>query len=122
MPAPLRAFNEADWQEWLLDGPDPAADAYVDMEAFYALPHPAEWVNGWVNGERRTSTVIVGIGDRPELVAHYRRMDAHKRWSAARVAWLKERGLPWLDTWIDDMRFEHLLRMQTPEHDREGDY
>lgn len=114
IPGPLREFNEADWQEWLLDGPDPAADAYaVPLEEWYAPPHPVEVEVFRGTGLPMTTRMeMVGIGDRPELVAVWRRVDAHKRWSHARIEWLKARGLPWLATWIDDVRAEHQLRVR----------
>jgi hypothetical protein len=88
MPVPLRSFVEADWQAWLLDGPDPGSESYKDGDssAFYAR-----------------------IAGRPELVACWRRRDAHQRWSAARCAWLKERGHDQLafNAWLDDLAYEH---------------
>jgi hypothetical protein len=86
LPAPLAEFCEADWSEWLLDGPDPGTEGYVDAERFYA-----------------------GLADRPAVAACWRRLDAHKRWSAARRAWLEAHGHPQLafDGWIDDIAYEH---------------
>jgi hypothetical protein len=122
-PAPLRTFHEADWQEWLLDGPDPAAHAYVDIDAFYALPHEITEVCGWVDSEQRTRTVMVGIGDRPDLVAHWRRIDAHHRWREARRAWLKAHGLHdlALHNWIEDIQYERrvLRHQKAPRRDIE---
>lgn len=110
LPVPLRRFDERDWQEWLLDGPDPAAEGLVvPLEEWYAAPHPVEQLAGWANGVQTWRTVMVGIGDRPELVTDWRRYHAHKRWSHARVAWLKAHDLPWLDAWLDDLRFEHRM-------------
>jgi hypothetical protein len=95
MPQPLREFAEADWQEWLLDGPDPAAEAFKDGDstAFYA-----------------------GIADRPELVAHHRLLDAHQRWIAARRGWLEEHvsADAGFDFWIDAIAEHH--RMRTRDH------
>jgi hypothetical protein len=110
MPAPLLEFGEADWREWLGDGPDPAAAGLaVPLAEWYALPHPVERVCGWVGGEQRTQTMMVGIGDRPHLVTRYRRLDAHRRWTAARRAWLEAHGFGQLavDWWIDDVSYEH---------------
>jgi hypothetical protein len=108
-PAPLRQFEPADWQEWLLDGPDPAQEGLlVPLQEWYAPPHPMEF-----DGFRGTGlpavpyTEMIGIGDRPEVVAAWRTYHAHKRWSAARIAWLKARGLPSLETWLEDVRYEH---------------
>jgi hypothetical protein len=107
-PAPLRAFEPDDWQEWLLDGPDPAQEGLiVPLQEWYAPPHPMQQSAGWVNGVERWHTVMVGIGDRPEVVAAWRTYHAHKRWSAARIAWLKTRGLPSLETWLEDVKYEH---------------
>jgi hypothetical protein len=94
-PVPLQRFVEADWQEWLLDGRDPGIEGYVDVDTFYA-----------------------GIADRPELVAAWRRLDAHQRWTAARRAWLEERGMRDLAIhyWIQDIQEEHrVLRAQIRE-------
>ena len=86
LPQPLATFAEADWQEWQLDGPDPAAAAYVDMAVFY----------------RR-------LEGKPEVAACWRRLDAHKRWTAARRTWLEAHGEHDLafDWWIDDVAYEH---------------
>jgi hypothetical protein len=95
MPQPLAEFNADDWQEWLLEGPDPAAEAFKDGDstAFYA-----------------------GIADRPELVAHWGRLDAHKRWYEARRAWLTEHvdAQAGFDFWIDAVAEHH--RMGTRDH------
>jgi hypothetical protein len=119
MPKPLQAFIEADWQEWMLEGPDPAADAYVDMEAFYALPHPVtRQVFRGTGLPAVTRTETVGIGDRPELVAYWRHLDAHRRWTAARRAWLEAAGHHDLafDTWLDDVSYRNrVLRPQFPD-------
>jgi hypothetical protein len=84
---------ESDWSEWLLDGPDPAAQAYKDGDstAFYA-----------------------GLADRPAVAAAWRRMDAHRRWTAARRAWLEAHGEHRLafDWWIDDIAYEHRVLRQ----------
>jgi hypothetical protein len=58
----------------------------------------------------------VGIGDRPELVAHHRLLDAHKRWTAARRSWLEEHcGFDaGFDFWIDAVAEHH--RMSTRGH------
>jgi hypothetical protein len=89
LPKPLQEFVDADWQEWLLDGPDPAASAYKDgdVERFYRL-----------HAHRG-----------PRWAATYRRLDAHKRWTAARRAWLEAHGHADLafDWWIDDVAYEH---------------
>jgi hypothetical protein len=86
-PQPLQEFVEADWQAWLLGGPDPAASAYVNLEGFYRAhaDKPPAWH------------------------AVYRRLDAHKRWTAARRAWLEANGHHDLafDWWIDDIAHEH---------------
>jgi hypothetical protein len=95
LPGPPQHFVEADWSEWLLDGPDPGAEGYVDMAAFYA-----------------------GIADRPKLVAAWRRLDAHRRWTAARRAWLEAQGMHQaaVDCWVDDIAAEHrVLRAQIRE-------
>jgi hypothetical protein len=117
MPAPLREFNPNDWQEWLLPGVDPAADAYaVPLEEWYAMPHETTRLAGYSNGERIVRPTTVGIGDRPELVTHYRRLDAHKRWTAARRAWLEEHVDPQagFDFWIDAVAEHH--RMSTRDY------
>jgi hypothetical protein len=100
-PIPLQRFIEADWQAWLLDGPDPAASAYADgdSERFYQLH-----------------------ADRPPAwhVIH-RRLDAHKRWTAARRSWLEAHGHPdlALDCWLDDVSYEHrVLRRELREASR----
>jgi hypothetical protein len=85
-PAPLLEFVEADWQQWLLDGPDPATVAYVDMAAFYRQ-----------------------LEAKPAVAACWRRLDAHRRWTAARRGWLEAHGQDRLafDWWIDDIAYEH---------------
>jgi len=92
MPQPLREFREADWSEWLLPGPDPAQEGRsVPLEEWYAMPHPVERevFRGTAVPVTR-EVVMVGIGDRPDLVAAHRRDDARKRWITARRAWLEE--------------------------------
>ena len=107
MPQPLVAFCEADWSEWLLDGPDPAqADLNVPLEEWYAPPHPVtREVFCGTGSPPQTQTTMVGIGDRPHLVAAYRRYDARRRWREAKRAWLEAHGHPDLafDAWIDDV-------------------
>lgn len=123
LPAPLATFVEADWQTWLLDGPDPAQEGYaVPLAEWLGPPHPVEQVAGWINGQVRTRVIMVGIGDRPELVAVYRRHHAHKRWRAARRAWLEAHGHHDLafDCWLDDVAGEHrqLVRELAELHER----
>ena len=92
MPQPLREFAEADWGEWLLEGPDPAQEGRgVPLAEFYAMPHPVEReVFCGTAVPLRREVVWVGIGDQPDLVAAHRRDDARKRWITARRAWLEE--------------------------------
>jgi hypothetical protein len=118
MPQPLREFNADDWQEWLLDGPDPAAEGYaVPLHEWYALPHPkvVEDFRGTAH-PTTTKIITVGIGDRPELVAHHRLLDAHKRWYETRRAWLCEHvdAQAGFDFWIDAVAEHH--RMSTRGH------
>ena len=82
----------ADWQAWLLAGEDPAAAAYADgdLEAFYRLH----------------------AGRPPAWHEVSRRLDAHKRWSAARIAWLRARELPWLEDWIDAANYERRVLLE----------
>jgi len=114
MPQPLRAFVADDWSEWLLAGPDPAQEGLgVPLAEFYALPHPVvvEDFRGTAVPVS-TKVVMVGIGDQPGLVAHHRRLDAHRRWTAARRDWLEEHVSPeaGLDFWIDAIAEEHRMR------------
>ena len=95
LPKSLQEFVEDDWSEWLLPGPDPGTVGYVDVDAFYA-----------------------GLADRPEVAAVWRRLDAHKRWTAARRTWLEAHGHPDLafDCWLDDVAYEHrVLRAELRE-------
>jgi hypothetical protein len=111
-PPGLGRFNPDDWQEWMLDGPDPAADAYkIPLEEFYAMPHETTQLAGYSNGEEILRTVTVGIGDKPpEVIAVWRWIDAHRRWTEARVGGLKQNGYEWLDVWLDGIRAEHRKR------------
>lgn len=98
LPKPLQEFVEADWHEWLLDGPDPAASAYAggDLERFYRI-----------HAHRG-----------PRWATIYRRLDAHKRWTEARRAWLEANGHDdlALDWWIEDISYEHrVLRAELRE-------
>lgn len=88
LPVPLQTFVESDWSEWLLNRPDPAAEAYVDLEVFYR-----------------------GLADKPAVAACYRRRDARTRWHWARRAWLKMYGYHDLafDDWIDEIGSEHRI-------------
>jgi hypothetical protein len=118
MPQPLREFNADDWQEWLLDGPDPAEeDRNISLAEYYALPHPkvVEDFRGTAH-PTTTKIITVGIGDQLELVAHHRRLDAHKRWYEARRAWLEEHVDPQagFSFWIDAVAEHH--RMSTRDH------
>jgi hypothetical protein len=98
LPKSLQEFVEADWETWLLDAPDPAASAYADgdVERFYRLHADKS----------------------PAWHALYRRLDRHKRWTAARRGWLEAHGyhdLAW-DQWIDDVAYEHrVLRRELRE-------
>lgn len=113
MPQPLREFVAADWGEWLLKGPDPAQEGLgVPLAEFYALPHPVEReVFRGTAHPITTEVVTVGIGDRPALVAEHRRLDAHRRWTAARRGWLEEHVSPeaGFDFWIDAIAEEHRM-------------
>jgi hypothetical protein len=118
MPQPLRDFDAGDWQEWLLDGPDPAAEGYgTSLAEFYDLPHPVvvEDFRGTAV-PTGTKVVLVGIGDQPELVAHHRLLDAHKRWLEARRGWLCEHVDPQagFDFWLDAVSEHH--RIATRDH------
>jgi hypothetical protein len=79
MPPELARFTESDWPPPPLEV-DPAADAYVDIDRFYATH-----------------------ADRPDIVRRWAWVDAHVRWGEARIAWLKDHGLPWLETWTADL-------------------
>src|SRR5512132_1642953 len=113
MPQPLREFNADDWQEWLLDGPDPAAAGRgVPLAEFYSPPHPV--VREVFRGTAvpaTTEVVMVGIGDDAELVAHHRLLDAHRRWLEARRAWLAEHvgAQAGFDFWLDAVAEHHRI-------------
>jgi hypothetical protein len=125
MPQPLREFSAEDWQEWLLEGPDPAQEGRaIPLAEWYAPPHPVQ-VGGWiVNGVERFRTVMVGIGDDPERVARERQYDAYKRWTEARRAWLTEHvsAEAGLEFWVDAISERYRARRdgRRPAMPRQG--
>lgn len=114
MPEVLRTFVAGDWQEWPLDGPDPAQESRkIPLADHYDMPHPMV-VEDFRGTAFPTTTrlIMVGIGNDPERVARDRYDDAYKRWTEARRAWLKANvgEDAALDFWIDAISERHRAR------------
>jgi hypothetical protein len=91
-PGPLREFVESEWPRVEGECLGHYACGYGSGYTAPCAPRPGEFC-----GQLHYEMLARDHGDRPELLARARRVDAFTRWKAARCGWLGEGNPGWAE-------------------------